>query len=139
MILHKFQPKNLCTLPIDRKTPAPPARGRSKASDPMPYRHRVGRNERGLGFTPPSPLIFTPTGFGSHLYTAQRSDRAVKVSLSGWSYVARVGFPCFGLPSLTLCLYYSIAVAICQYFFSNLVAKKTHKLCYLFLDILHKY
>ena len=30
-----------------------------------------------LGFTLPSPLIFTPTGFGSHLYTAQRSDRAV--------------------------------------------------------------
>ena len=29
------------------------------------------------GFAPPSPWIYTPTGFGPYLYTAQRSDRAV--------------------------------------------------------------
>ena len=35
-----------------------------------------------LGFTLPSPLIFTPTGFGPHLLLAQESDRARRKSLS---------------------------------------------------------
>ena len=58
-----------------------------------------------LGFTPPSPLIFTPTGFGSHLLLAQRSDRA------RWC-LCRLGLTrstCdLLLPSLTLHNYYNI-------------------------------
>ena len=54
-----------------------------------------------LGFTPPSPLIFTPTGFGSHLLLAQRSDRA-RETQAAWSYAVNlrpnlfgIALPCF--------------------------------------------
>ena len=63
-----------------------------------------------LGFTLPSPLIFTPTGFGSHLLLAQRSDRA------RWC-LCRLGLtrsPCdLLLPPLTLHTYYSIISGFC--------------------------
>ena len=47
------------------------------------------------GFTPPSPLIFTPTGFGSHLLHAQRSDRARELSFAVRSYLVTLRLPTF--------------------------------------------
>ena len=48
----------------------------------------------GLGFTLPSPLIFTPTGFGSHLLHAQQSDRAWEIQ-TAWTYATNLRSPHF--------------------------------------------
>lgn len=68
-----------------------------------------------MGFTLPSPLIFTPTGFGSHLYSAQQSDRAVEV----FSEVVLLGLKSLPIAlsvatSPHLHLYYNTLGVICQ-------------------------
>ena len=68
------------------------------------------------GFTPPSPLIYTPAGFGPHLLLAQRSDRAREMSLSDWSYAVNLRPPVLGSLTSSLYLIYHISVSLSNIF-----------------------